>query len=1036
MTTLATSLRQELARLLEPLVAAAGSADRWALLLSLVGEPEAARNPAVKAALDQLSTLATDLDDLDLDSWDGLQAILAKGRESYASVRQLSQISGAPADLGPELAEQLTAIYLRRHRARIFRAAALLTLVDPAQPREGATPWLADDLRPERVKQLLDDPWGTLEAAYLPNGLATAADAYAAGEQLFPALEAVLNEFGLSVSLDLRSLRAAVTPAPDVDEGDHGHPEYVAPEDEPPPAPPGDLTPYFKLTQSRFEARLLDAVTLSIAASSPEHPGGLAGLIVELTGALNQTKTTGPWTLALTSQGTLPKLVAGPSGLKLAGPARPAASAKLTASRAGVLRLGSSDGTRVELEGLQAAVELTSAPSAALSAKADKGRLVITPGDGDGFLRHVLPEDGLTVDFAAGVSLSSSRGFEISGGVGLDATLPGNVKLSPQGVTAGLSAQLGPVAVDIDGVGVSTAFTPTPGNLGVANVEIGFKGPDRVGLSIDSGPVTGGGYLAHDPVKGEYLGEVHLTFERIGARAVGIIATRPGFSLLVLVAAEFPPIELGMGFRLVGAGGLLGINRTVAVERLRAGLKTGALGAVLTPPDADQSVAEKVNALAQLFPPAAGRHVFAPTARIVWGSPVLITIDLALALELPSPVRLVALGRIKAVLPNPDNPIVKLQLDALGVIDFDRREAAVDATLSDSRLAQFVLTGDMALRMNWGSNSSFLLAVGGFHPRFAAPAGFPALERVAVALASGNNPKLRLEAYLAITSNTVQFGARVDLAAKAGSFSIAGFLSFDALLTLAPLGFVVDIAAKLAVKAGSKTLFSISLELTLSGPRPWRARGRASFSILFFDVSFSFDVTIGDAAQPALPPPVDVAPLVREALTDPRAWTAQLPGPAVVSLRAIEPGPAILAHPLATLNVRQRVAPLERTLERFGASVPSGAKKFRITTATVGGVRTTLTPLQDRFAPAQFTNLSDDRKLSAPSFEDMPSGAALGADGFITGTAVAVALVYEQQVVPAAGVTAPAAQKLPMPGDVFMTLTQPTSEPEPAFALR
>ena len=126
MTTLATSLRQDLARLLEPLVTAAGSADRWALLLSLVGEPEAARNPAVKAALDQLATLA-DLDDLDLDSWDGLQAILAKGRQSFTAVRQLSQVTGAPADLGEALAEQLTAIYLRRYRARIFRAAALLT---------------------------------------------------------------------------------------------------------------------------------------------------------------------------------------------------------------------------------------------------------------------------------------------------------------------------------------------------------------------------------------------------------------------------------------------------------------------------------------------------------------------------------------------------------------------------------------------------------------------------------------------------------------------------------------------------------------------------------------------------------------------------------------------------------------------------------------------------------------------------------------------------------------------------------------------
>src|SRR5207237_8442866 len=127
---------------------------------------------------------------------------------------------------------------------------------------------------------------------------------------------------------------------------------------------------------------------------------------------------------------------------------------------------------------------------------------------------------------------------------------------------------------------------------------------------------------------------------------------------------------------------------------------------------------------------------------------------------------------------------------------FDRGEAAVDATLVGSRLAQFALTGDMALRMSWGEQSSFLLAVGGFHPRFAAPPGFPALERVAVALAGGDNPKLRLEAYLALTSNTVQFGARVDLGARAGSFSIGGFMALDPPVPLSPLAVGADIRAQ------------------------------------------------------------------------------------------------------------------------------------------------------------------------------------------------------------------------------------------------
>jgi hypothetical protein len=690
------------------------------------------------------------------------------------------------------------------------------------------------------------------------------------------------------------------------------------------------------------------------------------------------------------------------------------------------------------------------------------GALVLDPSGFDGFLSSVLPADGLRVPFDFGLTWSAERGFAFRGAAGLDATLPVSLTLGAVNVSAvrlglvvrdaGLSAKasvsvetsIGPVRVVIDQLGVAAAlaFAGNSAILGVGDVQAGFAPPTGLGLSVDAGVVTGGGFLAFDDARGQFAGAMELEFSGIAVKALGLLTTRlaggrPGYSLLVIVSAELPPVQLGLGFRLVGVGGLLGINRTVAVEALRAGLKTGALGAVLSPPDPKASAGQLVAGLAGLFPAAAGRHVFAPTARIVWGSPTLITIDLCLVLELPAPVRLVALGRLRALLPDEREPIVRIQVDVLGVIEFDRRAAAVDATLVDSRLAQFALTGDLALRMSWGDQPAFLLAVGGFHPSFAAPPGFPALERVAVALASGDNPKLRLEAYLALTSNTVQFGARVDLGARAGSFSIAGFLSFDALVTLAPLAFVVDIAAKLAVKAGGHTLLSVSLALTLSGPRPWRARGRASFSILFFDVSFGFDVTIGDETPTALPAPVDVAPLLLAALADPRAWSAQLPaGADAITLRKLDPGTAVLAHPLATLQVRQRVAPLERTLDRFGSSVPSGARRFGVTLATIGGVRTTGTPLQDRFAPAQFTALSDDAKLSAPSFEEMVSGAALGADGYATGPAVSVGVVYEQLLVTAPGIAEPKSQKLAMPADVFGALTATPPRRAGAFAVK
>ena len=122
-------------------------------------------------------------------------------------------------------------------------------------------------------------------------------------------------------------------------------------------------------------------------------------------------------------------------------------------------------------------------------------------------------------------------------------------------------------------------------------------------------------------------------------------------------------------------------------------------------------------------------------------------------------------------------------------------------------------------------------------------------------------------------------------------------------------------------------LLSVSLALSLSGPEPWRARGRASFSILFFDVSFGFDVTIGADPPPRLPERVDVAPLLLAAFGDRRPWSAQLPagGEALVTLRAVRRA----RRPRTPARRRSRCASAwRRWSARWSASaeLPSGAR--------------------------------------------------------------------------------------------------------------
>jgi uncharacterized protein DUF6603 len=51
---------------------------------------------------------------------------------------------------------------------------------------------------------------------------------------------------------------------------------------------------------------------------------------------------------------------------------------------------------------------------------------------------------------------------------------------------------------------------------------------------------------------------------------------------------------------------------------------------------------------------------------------------------------------------------------------------------------------------------------------------------------------LRFEASLALTSNTVQFGARLDFSHSDAVFTLAGFLGFNALFQFAPFQFIAD----------------------------------------------------------------------------------------------------------------------------------------------------------------------------------------------------------------------------------------------------
>ena len=805
---------------------------------------------------------------------------------------------------------------------------------------------------------------------------------------------------------------------------------------------------------------------LNISIATIPSNEGQTALFIALGGSGDIEQPLGQrWQLSLKARADAGvAAILGLSNTAIAGPAdgsvesvsiglasRPKSSSQLSFS------IPSETGSRLEIGTVSFTATVASTGAEYVASLADSA-LVIDSDDSDGFIAELLGNTPLRLPFGLALGYSSSRGLILEGsapptgtapargtpltGAGnvgapvLAATipigrtfgpitvhevalrvtrgpadaLPRDMNLTTIEVDTSLSAQIGPVYLRVDQLGlqvrVDGSKPPAERNLRLVHLEgPGIKFPRGVAVQVDTALITGGGSILHDDDLGLYFGTVDLCFRGGTAlKALGVIATRDAggaksFSMLIILTVEFAtPYPLPFGFRLEGVGGMLALHRTFDEAATRAALPTGQLRNVLFPPDPVHHTTEVLASLQSLFPARRGSHLLGVLVRIGWGAPTLIRFDLAVLYEFGNRHRLILLGQVSALLPRLDSPLITLNMDAVGVLDFDAGTFALDAVLHDSKLlSRYVISGAMAMRMTWHDSFGLALAVGGLHPRFTAPAGFPAVAPLQLALTNGDNPKLICQGYFGITSNTVQFGASCSLYAAAYGFSIQGDVGFDVLVQIIPFHFVADFRASVQLKRGSHNLFKVSVSGELEGPLPLRLSGKATFEILWCDFSVSFNKTLvgGDPDQGVA---VDALALLRAALADPQAWRSELPpaGSQLVTVRSpvVE---GILVHPQGTLTVRQSVLPLglTRDVDRIGSGVPVGERRFTITQTVLGPVPQSTTNVVEMFAPGQFFDMSDDDRLAAPSFEPMNAGVSFRDGGYTTDFAAAVKAPFE-----------------------------------------
>jgi len=108
---------------------------------------------------------------------------------------------------------------------------------------------------------------------------------------------------------------------------------------------------------------------------------------------------------------------------------------------------------------------------------------------------------------------------------------------------------------------------------------------------------------------------------------------------------------------------------------------------------------------------------------------------------------------------------------------------------------------------------------------------------------------------------------------------------------------------------------------------------------------------------------------------------------------------ATLAHPLGRFTFSQRTVPLGLSMEKFGEGGIDGPNRFDVTSMRVGDTgldATERVAVRDHFPRSQFLEMTEEDRLTRPSFEEMDAGVEFSSSAFsVSDSAIWVDMEYE-----------------------------------------
>lgn len=650
------------------------------------------------------------------------------------------------------------------------------------------------------------------------------------------------------------------------------------------------------------------------------------------------------------------------------------------------------------------------------------------------FFRSFLKDD-ISAKFDLALAYDYIKGFKMDGGYTFHIDIDCNNKQIGPLTLSGLGIDLGSVKNEIGSLQlcVGSSFTISLGdsvtmtfdNLGVGasvnlfkkgdngklalgdfDLDFKFKFPEGIGIAIDCEVVKGAALIGYDDEKKELFGAMELSvLEKFGVGAMLIMTFGDNFSMVAMLSVRFSPgIPLGMGFSLTAIGGMLGLNRMLDYDAIRESVRNGSLASVFFVEDVMKHIGDMRKAAEKIFPTKRDQFFVGLLGQISY-EPV-VKCSFGLMFQAPDPLSIIIVGDLKVAIEGVD--VIRINVAFSGEIDFNKG-LQFDAALYDSEIVGIRLEGDMAFRLFWGGPvKGFLMSVGGFHPAYKPEEAMHVsdMRRLAMKL-DYDVLKVGLETYLAITSNTFQIGAHLDIKVGWDKFGIIGYAGFDALFQFDPFMFMFDIEAGMAVMIGSCRILSVDLALSLSGPRPWHAKGKAKFYILLMPIDIDFDITWGEKKQELPNKQIEVLPLLQEQVENLSNWSVDEKSRRdydVILIQAkaettIEDKDKkeknLVLSPNGTVTFNQSAIPMEMEMQLCNNAVPTDCNEFVLDKVILNGneyeiinktklfdetndneklCRSVGETIQSDFAPALYCQMDNDEKLRSASYVQYASG--------------------------------------------------------------